>query len=92
MLEQEDQRHKQRVEEIRAEFESKHHEARHVIHQKYFDEAKRHYQEQMLEATSRLEMLVRTKLNELEERRISKEEALHAEQKNWHDRSVINFL
>ncbi len=81
LLEQEDQRHKQRVEEIRAEFESKHHEARHVIHQKYFDEAKRHYQEQMLEATSRLEMVVRTKLDGLEERRISKEEALHAEQK-----------
>ncbi len=81
LLEQENQRHKQRVEEIKVEFESKHHEARHVIHQKYFDEAKRHYQEQMLEATSRLEMLVRTKLNELEERLISKEEALHAEQK-----------
>ncbi len=81
LLEQENQRHKQRVEEIKVEFESKHHEARHVIHQKYFDEAKRHYQEQMLEATSRLEMLVRTKLNELEERLISKEEALHVEQK-----------
>ncbi len=81
LLEQENQRHKKRVEEIKVEFESKHHEARHVIHQKYFDEAKRHYQEQMLEATSRLEMLVRTKLNELEERLISKEEALHAEQK-----------
>ncbi len=81
LLEQENQRHKKRVEEIKVEFESKHHEARHVIHQKYFDEAKRHYQEQMLEATSRLEMLVRTKLNELEERRISKEAALHAEQK-----------
>ena len=90
-LEQENQRHKARVQEIEADFESKKHESKHLIHQKYFNEAKRLYQEQMLMATNRLDMLVQNKMEELAKRKAVKEEELITEKKAL-SRQIIDKL
>ncbi|MEY8737881.1 hypothetical protein AB9M75_11875 [Lactobacillus sp. AN1001] len=90
-LEQENQRHKARVQEIEADFESKKHESKHLIHQKYFNEAQRLYQEQMLMATNRLDMLVQNKMEELAKRKAVKEEELITEKKAL-SRQIVDKL
>ncbi len=90
-LEQEKQRHKARVQEIEADFESKKHQSKHLIHQKYFNEAQKLYQEQMLMATNRLDMLVQNKMEELAKRKVAKEEELLTEKKAL-SRQIIDRL
>lgn len=91
-LEQEKQRHKARVEEIKADFESKKHESKHLIHQKYFNEAQRMYQEQMLMATNRLDLLVQNKMEELAKQKAIKEEKLAVEKKNLSRQIVVKLF
>lgn len=91
-LEQEKQRHKARVEEIKADFESKKHESKHLIHQKYFNEAQRMYQEQMLIATNRLDLLVQNKMEELAKQKAIKEEKLAVEKKDLSRQIVVKLF
>lgn len=91
VLEQENQRHKARIQEIEADFESKKHESKQLIHQKYFNEAQRLYQEQMLMATNRLDMLVQNKMEELAKRKAIKEEELITEKKAL-SRQIVDKL